>query len=77
MGARGYHEAGMKGRAMSGRKPAEPATAELIRGLEEQLLLPEVRKSAERIADFGNTIAPQNDIRVAVSHAIVRRHHQE
>ena len=35
---------------MGGEKPAEPGTAELIRRLEEELLLPEVRKSATRVA---------------------------
>jgi hypothetical protein len=35
---------------VGGEKPAEPGTAELIRRLEEELLLPEVRKSAARVA---------------------------
>jgi hypothetical protein len=35
---------------VGGGKPAEPGTAELIRRLEEELLLPEVRKSATRVA---------------------------
>ena len=35
---------------MGGGKPAEPGTAALIRRLEEELLLPEVRKSVTRLA---------------------------
>jgi hypothetical protein len=35
---------------VGGEKPAEPGTAELIRRLEEELLLPELRKSAARVA---------------------------
>jgi len=35
---------------VGGGKPAEPGTAALIRRLEEELLLPEVRKSAARVA---------------------------
>jgi hypothetical protein len=35
---------------VGGEKPAEPGTAELIRRLEEELLLPEVRKSEARVA---------------------------
>jgi hypothetical protein len=33
-----------------GGKPAEPGTAELIRRLEQELLLPEVRKSVTQVA---------------------------
>jgi hypothetical protein len=35
---------------VGGEKPAEPGTAELIRRLEEEPLLPEVLKSAARVA---------------------------
>jgi hypothetical protein len=39
----------MKAPAMDSEKPIEPDIAELIRRLEERLLLPEVRRSARRV----------------------------